>query len=222
MSAMPRPARNHDLHGNAPDEARVALVLIDVINDLDFPGGAALLRPARTMARRLGALKRRARRLGIPAIYVNDNFGRWRSDFATLVAHCRRPGARGRDLAELLAPSADDYFVLKPKHSGFFATPLDTLLLYLGVETLILTGLTTDRCVLFTAADAHVRDYQLFVPRDCVAAIDSAAHRQALRHLERVVGVLTTPSSALDLPALLGRRRASAKTSTIASGRRVA
>ena len=195
MSAMPRPARNRDLHGNAPDEARLALVLIDVINDLDFPGGAALQRPALAMARRLAALKGRARKLDIPAIYVNDNFGRWRSDFATLVAHCRRPG-------------------------GFFATPLDTLLLYLGVETLILTGLTTDRCVLFTAADAHMRDYHLFVPRDCVAAIDAAVHRQALRHLERVLGVSTMPSADLDLPALLGRRRASAKNSTTESGRR--
>ncbi len=118
MSAMPRPARNRDLHGNAPDEARLALVLIDVINDLDFPGGAALRRPALAMARRLAVLKRRPRKFGIPAIYVNDNFGRWRSDFATLVARCRRPRFRGGNLAELLAPSADDYFVLKPKHSG--------------------------------------------------------------------------------------------------------
>ncbi len=95
-----RPARNQDLHGSAPDAARVALILIDVINDLEFAGGATLLAAALPMAERLAALKRQARAARIPAIYVNDNFGRWQSDLARLVRHCLVDGVRGRPLVE--------------------------------------------------------------------------------------------------------------------------
>jgi nicotinamidase-related amidase len=113
---------------SAPDKSDVALLLIDVINDLDFPEGDQLLRHALPMARQIATLKRRARAEGIPVIYVNDNFGRWRSDFSAQVEHCLEDGVCGKPVAELLRPAKDDYFVLKPKHSGFFSTTLDTLL----------------------------------------------------------------------------------------------
>jgi len=132
------PAKSDDLHGSAPDDAVVALLLIDVINDLEFDGGEALLAQALPMAARIAALKRRATEAGIPAIYVNDNFGRWQSDFAKLLAHCLHDGVRGQPLAAQLQPEPDDYFVLKPKHSGFYATTLDLLLRYLHVTTIIL------------------------------------------------------------------------------------
>jgi len=129
-----------DLHGNAPDNSAVALLLVDVINDFEFPGGAELLRHALPAAKRIAALKNRCRRAGIPAIYINDNFGKWRSDFKSLVSHCLKDKTRGQKIVELLKPERDDYFVLKPKHSGFYSTTLDLLLQYLGTETLILTG----------------------------------------------------------------------------------
>src|ERR1700738_3271819 len=122
------PAKNEDLHGNAPDKCAVALLLIDVVNDLDFPEGDQLLRHALPAARCIAGLKARARREGVPVVYVNDNFGRWRSDFRAQVEHCLRDGVRGQPVVELLWPDQDDYFVLKPKHSGFFSTALDTLL----------------------------------------------------------------------------------------------
>jgi nicotinamidase-related amidase len=153
------------------------------------------------MAPRVARLKARAR-LGIPAIYANDNFGRWRSDFRQLVRHCRRRGSRGKSVTDALHPGRDDYFILKPKHSGFFATALDTLLRYLGAQPLILVGLTTDNCVLFTASDAYLPDFCLYVPRDCVAAIEERYGRQALRHLERVLHANTRPSSRLALARL--------------------
>jgi nicotinamidase-related amidase len=193
------PAKNPDLHGNAPDEAPTVLLLIDVINDLEFEGGDALLDPALAMAGRLAALKHRARGAGIPAVYVNDNFGRWRSDLPALLAHCRREGVRGRPLVERLVPEPDDYFVLKPKHSGFFSTTLDTLLAYLRARTLILTGLTADNCVLFTASDAYLRDFHVIVPPDCVASIDARHTRQALDHMRRVLEADLTASTALCL-----------------------
>jgi nicotinamidase-related amidase len=193
------PAKNPDLHGNAPDEAPTVLLLIDVINDLEFDGGDALLAPALVMAAPLAALKRRARAAGIPAVYVNDNFGRWRSDLSALLEHCRREGVRGRPLVERLMPEADDYFVLKPKHSGFFSTTLDTLLAYLRARTLILTGLTADNCVLFTASDAYLRDFHVIVPPDCVASTDPRHTRQALDHMHRVLKAELTDSTALSL-----------------------
>ena len=198
-------ARNDDLHGNAPDEAPVVLVLIDVINDLDFEGGERLLAHALPAAERIAALKRAARAAGIPAVYVNDNFGRWRSDFREVVAHCLEDGVPGEPLARLLRPDEDDYFVLKPKHSAFYATTFETLIEYLGARTLILTGFSGDVCVLFTAGDAYMRDLRLCIPSDCVASLSVEGNEAALAYMRRVLDVDTTPSTALDLAALLRR-----------------
>jgi nicotinamidase-related amidase len=199
------PAKNPDLHGSAPDKAAAALLLIDVINDLDFPEGDRLLRYAVPAARKIAALKRRAKELRIPVVYVNDNFGRWRSDFAAQVDHCLEDGCRGRPVVELLRPDEDDYFVLKPKHSGFFSTTLDILLRYLGAETLILTGFAGNICVLFTADDAHMRDFHVVAPADCSASNTEEDNRYAVRQMEAVLGADTTPSGELDLRALLRR-----------------
>lgn len=196
------PAKNGDLHGNVPDKAEVALLLIDVINDLEFSSGKDLLTHALPMAEKLSALKRRAKQAGVPVIYVNDNFGRWQSDFNKLLKHCLEESVCGQPVAELLRPEEDDYFVLKPKHSGFFSTTLDTLLEYLQVKTLILTGLTGDICVLFTANDAYMRDFHLVIPADCVASTDTEENRHVLEHMERVLKADTRPSTEIDFAEL--------------------
>jgi nicotinamidase-related amidase len=207
------PAKNEDLHGNVPDKAEVALLLIDVINDLEFDSGPRLLEHALPMAERLRALKVRAKKSGVPVVYVNDNFGRWQSDFKKLLQHCATEGVTGRPLAEMLRPDEDDYFVLKPKHSGFFSTTLDTLLDYLQVKTLVITGLTGDICVLFTASDAYMRDFHLFVPEDCVASADPRENEHALEHMRRVLKADTRPSAEIDFDELkrLARREPDAK-----------
>jgi nicotinamidase-related amidase len=138
-----------------------ALLLIDVINPLDFPNGQALLKHALPMSEKLAGLKKVARGHGVPIIYVNDNFGRWRSDFRSQVNACLRPDVLGRPVAERLKPDEDDYFVLKPMHSGFYSTPLQLLLDRMETKTLILTGLATNICVYFTAHDAHMRGYRI-------------------------------------------------------------
>ncbi len=199
------PSKNEDLHGNVPDTAAVALLLIDVINDLEFESGTELLKHALPMAERVAALKRRAKAAGIPAIYVNDNFGKWQSDFNKLLAHCLEDNVRGQQLAEMLRPEEDDYFVLKPKHSGFFSTTLDTLLEYLKARTLILTGVTADICVLFTANDAYMRDFNLVIPADCVASADTEANQHALSLMERVLKADIGPSTGLNLEELIRR-----------------
>lgn len=191
------PATNEDLHGNAPDKSDVALLLIDVINDLDFPEGDQLLRFALPMARQIAALKRRARREGVPVVYVNDNFGRWRSNFNAQVEHCLEDDVRGKPIVELLRPDEDDYFVLKPKHSGFFSTTLDTLLEYLGAKAVVLTGMAANICVLFTANDAYMRDLRLAVPSDCVASNTEEENRYALDQMGKVLKADTRPSTKL-------------------------
>lgn len=200
--------KNNDLHGNAPDESEVALVLIDVINDLEFEGGEELFRWALPAAQSIARLKNRAHEAGVPVIYVNDNFGRWRSDFKRIVTHCLRDDVRGRAIAKLLAPDEDDYFVLKPKHSGFFSTTLELLLEYLGARRLVLTGFAGNNCVLFTANDAYMRDYDLLIPADCTASIDPAENDYALRQMQEVLKADIRPSGEIEFNALSETHRA--------------
>jgi len=195
------PIRSHDLHGSAPDESNAALLLIDVINDFDFPEAEQLLRFALPAAKNIAALKRRAKDAGIPVIYVNDNFGRWRSDFKKIVAHCRDE-SRGKPIVELLLPDEDDYFVLKPKNSGFYSTTLDLLLIHLGARNLIITGIQGNNCVLFTANDAYERDYKIFVPSDCTASNTEEQNEHALKQMQTVLKADVSNAKELDLKAI--------------------
>lgn len=209
-----------DLHGNVPDKSPVVLLIIDTINDLEFEEGDALLSHALPMAERIAALKRRAREAGIPTVYVNDNFGHWQSDFNTQVRHCLEDGVRGEPIVRQLTPEEDDYFVLKPKHSGFFSTTLELLLLHLNARTLILTGLAADICVLFTANDAYMRDYGLVVPADCVASNTPEQNRQALEQMQRVLKAEITPAEELDLERLLQEAEERLNSDRASVGRR--
>lgn len=192
-----------DLHGNAPDTCPVALLIIDMINDLDFPEGDELLQPAIDAADCIAALKVRAKSLSIPVIYANDNFGHWRSDIASLVEHCLKTTSRGRPVVAMLQPDPTDYVVLKPKNSAFFETTLSLLLQYLGTKRLILTGLSTDACVQFTAQDAYLRDIELSIPSNCVASASSEHTQVSLAYMQRVLQADITPSTELDLQRFL-------------------
>jgi nicotinamidase-related amidase len=189
---------HRDLHGSAPDKSKVALLIIDVINDLEFPEADELLQFAEPMAERIQTLANVARTANVPVVYVNDNFGRWRSDFRALVEKCLDPKSKGRHIVERLKPEESDYFVLKPKHSGFFATTLDTLLEYLGVETVILTGIATNICVLFTANDAYMRDLKVIVPIDCVASNTAELNKYALEQIRSVLKAETPAANELN------------------------
>lgn len=199
------PAHNEDLHGNVPESCTVALLLIDVINDMEWEGGEALGERALSMAERIARLKRRAREASIPVVYANDNFGRWKSDFRQVVRHCLEDGVRGQAVAEILRPEEDDYFVLKPKHSAFYASTLDTLLTYLGTRSLILTGIAGNICILFSANDAYMRDLNVVVPSDCVVSNTEEENRHALDQMAKILKADITPSTELDLQALLAQ-----------------
>ncbi len=163
-----------------------ALLIIDMINDMDFDEGDALLREVDAICDTIVRLKEEARRANVPTLYVNDNFSRWREDPSGIVDYVRTTA--GKAVAERLAPGPEDYFVVKPQVSGFYATSLPALLPRLGVNRLILTGVAADICVLFTAADAHMREYGLWVPEDAVAS-DRREHRDwALGIMEKSMG----------------------------------
>jgi nicotinamidase-related amidase len=200
---MAEPTKNDDLHGNVPDQCSVAIVLIDVINDMEFDSGDSLFKHALPAAQKIAALRDRARKAKVPVIYVNDNFGKWRSDFRQQLDHVLKDGVRGEPIARLLKPDEQDYFVLKPKHSGFYHTQLDLLIDYLQVRTLILAGFATDMCVLFTVSDAYLRDLNIIVPPDCSAAACAEHHEGAMEHMTRVLHVNATPSAEIDLSKLV-------------------
>jgi hypothetical protein len=175
VSAMTRSDTRH--------KSAVALILIDVINDFDFPDGARFLRNALPVAPKMVRLKERARRAGIPAIYVNDNFGQWRSEASKLVEYCLRPKAAGRHFVESIRPDPEDYFVLKPMHSAFFQTPLEVLLRYLGASSLILCGVATNSCIsLHCARRKHAR----FSP---LGTVPIAAPRELIANTVRQSGM---------------------------------
>jgi nicotinamidase-related amidase len=191
--------KNEDLHGNAPDKSEVVLLIIDMISDFEFGGGEKILPFAETIAKNIAALKQRAEKAQTAVIYVNDNFGKWRSDFTKQLKHSQSKSMRGHKIARLLAPKKDDYFVLKAKHSAFYSTTLDLLLTYLGAKKLIITGVSSDICILFTANDAYMRDYELHVPSDCVAATDEQTNESTLRYMERVLEADTRASTEIKL-----------------------
>jgi nicotinamidase-related amidase len=157
-----------------------AVLVIDLINPFDFPGAAPLLRETRKIVPTVRRVLRRARAAGVPVIYCNDNFGQWRSDFRSNVDLCAGEDARGAAVVREVVPAPLDYFILKPKHSAFFETPLRILLNQLGVKRLALLGIAADSCILTTALDAHIREYEVAVVRDAVAAQTPARTRQAL------------------------------------------
>jgi len=178
-----------------------ALLLIDVVNDLAFPGSEALIAQAEPMATRLAAFKRRATAAGVPAVYVNDNFGQWRSDFRRTVSHCTAASSPGWRVSRRMRPTSRDYFVLKPKHSGFYDTTLETLLDDLKIRRVIVTGIAGNICVLFTANDAYMRDLHLVVPSDCVASNTEEENRNALEQMRKVLKADIRPSTELDFAA---------------------
>jgi nicotinamidase-related amidase len=195
------------LNGNTPDRSNAVLILVDVINDLDFPNNKELVRNCWQLAKAIGRLKVRCKRAGIPAIYVNDNYGKWRSDFSAVLRHALRKDSPGREMVRLLAPEPDDYIILKPKHSAFYATPLEIMLTYIGGRNTIVTGLTTNACILLTVADLYVREHTLFVPEDCVRALNSTDHQKALQLMKDSYGANTTLSFRIPLARLSKTRR---------------
>ena len=201
MPAEKDRSRRIDIKELAP--SRIVLLLVDFINPMNFDGAEALDRSAVGAARAAAKLRRQLGREGCQTIYANDNYGVWRSDFSNLWHTCSRSVGPSAAMALALRPRKQDFTILKPRHSAFFSTPLDLVLRQLQCKRIVLTGLTADNCVLFTAMDAYVRGYSLWIPADCTAAQSEAAKDQALAHMARVLKADIHPAGT----AGLARRR---------------
>ena len=196
------PFRSAASPGVLADESaagHTALLIIDMISCWDFPDAEKLLVRAARIARPIAALKARCRKAGVPVIYANDNRGRWRSDFRALVDQALAQGGAGAAIANALNPDADDYFLLKPKQSAFFGTPLELLLQHLDADRLILTGVASDQCVLVTASEAGMRDLSVVVPRDCVASQSASRNDIVLRQLKEFLKLPITSGARIRL-----------------------
>jgi nicotinamidase-related amidase len=179
------------------EPSSTVLLLVDFVNPLDFDGAAQLAPSAEAAARETARLRRRLAPLGVRTIYANDNYGMWTSDFKELWRRCAaRAGAAGR-MARLVKPRARDFTLLKPRHSAFYATPLDILLEQLSCKRLVITGIAADSCVLFSAMDAYLRGYSICIPHDCVAAESDEARDMALGQMARVLKADVKPAASI-------------------------
>ena len=178
----------------APSASVRVLLLVDWINPLTHAGSDKLRQPALAAARCTARLKQRLTRTDVQSIYANDNYGIWRSDFHTLLEQCREGGGEAAEIAGLLAPASNDITVVKPRHSAFYETPLQLLLQQLKARELVIAGVASEWCVLFTAMDAYVRGYSLRVPSDCIASASRENHAAAVNYLGKVLGADVTPS----------------------------
>lgn len=161
------------------------LLLVDVINPLNFPNAEALLPAVVDAGRRIAWLKARLAARNVSAMYANDNYGIWHSEFSDILAACSAlPGERG-EIARLLAPAPEDLIILKPQYSAFHSTPLLHLLDRMKARKLTIVGFATDICVMLTAADARMSGYEVWVPQDCTAAESSQRKQEALRQLQQ-------------------------------------
>lgn len=166
-----------------------ALLVIDMLNDFILPEGSLSVGPVgEKVIEPIAAEMKSFREAGDPIIFVCDNHLPDDPEFTMFPRHCVR-GTWGAQVIDALAPRDGDIVIPKRRYSAFFGTDLDLTLRELGVEELVLVGVCTNICVLYTACDARMRNYQVTVPRTAVASFDEEAHRFALAQMETVLGV---------------------------------
>jgi len=165
--------------------SKIALLIIDLINDFNFDHGNILAEKAKGIAEHIDNLKKHCKKERIPIIYVNDHYNLWQADLEKIIEYCTND--KSKKILQKIKPTDEDYFLIKPRHSAFFGTALHTLLIKLKVEKLILTGLAGNICVLFTANDAYMREYQLLVPENCIASVDDEDNKYAIRMMKNVM-----------------------------------
>ena len=175
-----------------------ALLIIDLFNDFDFEGGDDLLRHTESIIDPILNLKHQFSIHDLPVIYCNDHFGQWKDNTDDIIQHAAQ--SKGYAIAKQMAPAEFEYFIIKPKHSAFYGTQLDLLLRQLNVDRIVMTGVAADICILFSANDGYMRDYELIVPRDCIASENAVRHESALTILRRSLGVSIEASTTLHFP----------------------
>lgn len=171
--------------------SNTAVLFVDIINDFKFDGGDKLHDNTTAILPNLVKLKNFARENDLPLIYVNDHYGLWQADFNKIIDYCRNE--KSEELIDALKPGEDDYFLIKPMHSAFFQSPLQSLLTELGKTHLIMAGIAGDICILFTAQDAYMYKYQISVPENCMASEEKDNNEYALYLMKSVMDADLSP-----------------------------
>jgi len=164
-------------------------------------------RPMQLALPRVAALHGRARAAGVPLVHVRTHGVSW-SNWPRHVAPpaiLRRyerarppppamcaPGTPDAELAQEAEPRAGEPLITKHTYDAFFGTPLESALRRLGVETLVIAGLTTECCVSTTAGSALCRGYAVVVASDAVATPDPEVQRVSLGVLAEHVGFVAS------------------------------
>jgi len=167
---------------------RWALLVVDMLNDFVQEGAPLEVPAARNIVGNIRKRLQEARRQGMPVIYVCDAHAPDDREFAIWPAHAVR-GTEGAQVIPELAPQPGEPVIPKTRYSGFFETNLDEELRQKGVNSLVLTGVVTNICILYTSADAVSRGYRVRVPEDCVVALSPEDHEWALKQLKSVLHV---------------------------------
>ncbi len=169
-----------------PDTQK-ALLVIDMLNDFVLPGAPLRVPAATDIISTLEKRIQETRTQNIPVIYLCDAHDPNDQEFQDWPPHAVE-GTRGAEVIEALAPETGDFVVQKKRFSGFYQTGLEQMLHKLGTNHLMVTGMVTNICVLYTVADARSRGYHVTVFQDSVAGLNHEDHRFALRQMKEVLG----------------------------------
>jgi nicotinamidase-related amidase len=161
---------------------KAALVVVDMLNRYDHEDAEPLRDAVRAVLPSMVDLIDGTRSAGASLVYVNDNHGDWTAGRGAM----SKWALAGEDpaLIEPIVPDRDVPFLVKARHSAFYATQLEYLLRQSGVDRLVLVGQVTEQCILYSALDAYIRHFRVTVPRDAVAHIDPELGAAALRMME--------------------------------------
>jgi nicotinamidase-related amidase len=167
-----------------------ALLVIDMLNDFVREGSPLEVPDTRAIIPVIRQEIEKAHAAGNPVIYVCDTHAADDKEFSKFgwPAHAVK-GTRGAGIVDELKPAGSDIVIPKTTYSSFYGTDLDTTLRRLGVDSLRLTGDVTHICILFTAADAVLRDYKVAVVEDGVAGLAREDHDAAIRIMKNVMAV---------------------------------
>jgi len=176
--------------------AGTALIVIDMINAYEHEDAEALVPSVREALPVIRRLITRARRQNVDIVYVNDNFGRWRSNHDEILDVALH--GRHSDLVEPIRPDDSSMFVVKARHSIFYQTPLEYLLTQQHIDRVVLCGQVTEQCVLYSALDAHIRHFDVAVAADAVAHIHPDLADAALRMMQRNMAAQVLPGDRID------------------------
>ncbi|MFW9912893.1 MAG: cysteine hydrolase family protein [Candidatus Thorarchaeota archaeon] len=162
-----------------------ALIIIDMLNDFVEKDGALVVPVAKDLVPTQAQILNQARQKALTVVYLADNHMPDDEEFKVWPKHSIA-GTRGAQVVDELAPGKGEKVIPKRRYSGFFGTDLDLTLREAGITNVILMGVLTDICVMYTSADASARGYNVYVVADGTGSTVRENHQFALQHMKDI------------------------------------